>query len=87
MSAGEGTSETSSLIGLESINVNRNNPHPEMWTLPEEWNMEKRELYGVRQMIYNHKISLKSAMPFLLAMSNALCDPFDWLYAVEYRLY
>ena len=41
--------DTSSSAG-EHPNVaglSKNSPHPEEWTLPHEWNIEKREMYDV----------------------------------------
>ena len=42
-----GGSTSGSTIGLSSIHINRNKPHPEQWTVPLEWSMEKRECYDV----------------------------------------
>ncbi len=38
-------SVSGSSLGLENISLNRCKPHPEQWTLPHEWQIEKRELY------------------------------------------
>jgi len=32
-------------IGIGSIAINKNRQHPEQWTLPNQWNIEKREAY------------------------------------------
>ena len=46
-----GSSATSSMVGLSHISLNRNKPLPEKWTLPHEWNIEKREEYAVSQIV------------------------------------
>lgn len=44
------TSPDSSSSAAETPNVhsiNKISPHPEEWTLPHEWNIEKREMFEV----------------------------------------
>ena len=45
-------SDTGSSLGLSSVNINRNKPHPEQWTVPQEWTMEKRECFDVSLILY-----------------------------------
>ena len=40
-------STSGSSVGFSSNYINRNKPLPEQWTLPQEWNIEKRECYDV----------------------------------------
>ncbi|KAK3091980.1 hypothetical protein FSP39_024159 [Pinctada imbricata] len=44
-------SETSSNVELPAVTgLNKNSQHPEEWTLPHEWNMEKRELFEEKSL-------------------------------------
>lgn len=40
-------SSASSTIEMPTIDVNKNMQHPQIWTLPHEWNIEKREMFEV----------------------------------------
>lgn len=41
-------SDSASSVDLPAISgLNKNAAHPEEWTLPHEWSMEKRELFEV----------------------------------------
>ena len=42
--------------GLPSINLIKAANVPEQWTLPGEWNIEKRELYTVCKYSFNKYI-------------------------------
>ena len=52
-----GASCNSSVVGMDSVQLNQNVRHPEQWTIPQEWNMEKRELYQVSIILY--KVPIK----------------------------
>ena len=42
-------SDTASSVDLPNVTgLNKNSQHPEEWTLPHEWSMEKRELFEVK---------------------------------------
>jgi len=41
-------SDTDSSVDMAALHgLNKNTPLPEEWTLPHEWNMEKREMFEV----------------------------------------
>ena len=46
-SPGPGSSSSSSLELPAVQGLSKNSGHPEQWTLPHEWNIEKREMFGV----------------------------------------
>ncbi|KAI0235660.1 hypothetical protein LSAT2_013820 [Lamellibrachia satsuma] len=51
------TSGTSSALKLPAIQFKTNRPLPELWTLPREWNMEKREKYDTWKMDVQYQIA------------------------------
>ena len=40
-------SSASSTIDLPVADLGKNLAHPQIWTLPHEWNIEKREMFQV----------------------------------------
>ena len=41
-------SSASSSMDIPAVNdLNKHIPHPQEWTLPHEWNIEKREMFEV----------------------------------------
>ncbi|KAH3861901.1 uncharacterized protein LOC127870243 [Dreissena polymorpha] len=64
------TSPDSSSSAGELPNVSglsKASPHPEEWTLPHEWNIEKREMYDnwkmdVQNQISNLAVTLKNSL-------------------------
>ena len=43
-------SGSASIVGLGGVSLNKCRPLPEQWTLPHEWNIEKREIYAVSRV-------------------------------------
>ncbi|XP_046352467.1 uncharacterized protein [Haliotis cracherodii] len=50
-------SSSGSTINLPSLNVSKLTPHPEEWTLPHEWNIEKREVFQNWKMDVQNQIA------------------------------
>ncbi|KAK2192275.1 hypothetical protein NP493_35g03000 [Ridgeia piscesae] len=51
------SSGTSSALKLPAITFKTSRPLPELWTLPREWNMEKREKYDTWKMDVQYQIA------------------------------
>lgn len=51
-------SSASSTIELPNVRgLNKQSTHPEEWTLPHEWNIEKREMFGNWKMDVQNQIA------------------------------
>ncbi|XP_022313229.1 uncharacterized protein LOC111118187 [Crassostrea virginica] len=62
-------SDSASSVDLPAISgLNKNAAHPEEWTLPHEWSMEKRELFENWKMdVQNQIANLASSLEKSLA--------------------
>lgn len=62
-------SDSASSVDLPAISgLNKNSAHPEEWTLPHEWSMEKRELFENWKMdVQNQIANLASSLEKSLA--------------------
>ena len=66
------SSGTSSALKLPAITFKTSRPLPELWTLPREWNMEKREKYDVRIALKCYSSYASDMWPVVLIEGEAI---------------
>ncbi len=71
---------SSSTIGLSSIVINKNKLHPEQWTMPGQWNIEKRETYVVSTQPGVISVELNSYMYLPPLYKLTTCVTITWVY-------
>ncbi|ELU16812.1 hypothetical protein CAPTEDRAFT_205282 [Capitella teleta] len=60
----DSNSVASSAVGMDSFRLTRQQVLPEQWTLPKEWNIEMREMFG------NWKLDVQSQIKHLDVQLN-----------------
>ncbi|KAL4240809.1 hypothetical protein ACF0H5_001597 [Mactra antiquata] len=76
------TSPDSASSTMELPNVHtKASPHPEEWTLPHEWNIEKREMFENWKMDVQNQISNVAGM----LVSSLQKHPRDDINQIDYR--